>query len=103
MPFQIWYNITRKVIHMAQRIPKKGQIVLPAKLRKKFQLEPGGMVKVEEENGHITVIPLAKDPIAKLYGILKGPYSLTEDLLTERRLEEKLEAKLLKRTRIHTV
>ena len=82
---------------MAQRISKKGQIVLPAKLRRKFQLEPGGMVKVEEENGHIAVIPLSKDPISELHGFLKGKVpegtSLAQDLLAERRLEEKLEAK----------
>ena len=82
---------------MAQLLSKKGQIVIPAKIRKKFHLVPGDPVVVDEVNGGIMVIPLSKDPINELYGILKGKLpegvSLTADLLADRRREVEDEEK----------
>jgi len=78
---------------MASRISPKGQIVIPARLRKKYRLEPGAPVAVEEKQGRIVITPLPKDPVAALYGCLKDAGRLTQDLLAERRREEKHEAK----------
>lgn len=77
---------------MASRISQKGQVVIPAELRARFHLQPGDPVAVQEEAGKIVVIPLPKDPIASLYGLLKEAGPLTEDLLAERRQEEQHEA-----------
>lgn len=40
-------------------ISKKGQITLPAKLRKTMGLEAGGTVIVEEKNGELILRPAA--------------------------------------------
>ena len=78
---------------MASRLSTKGQVVIPAKLRKKYHLEPGTPLAVEEKDGQIVIVPLPSDPIAALYGVLKDAGPLTDDLLAERRREERHEAK----------
>ncbi len=74
--------------------------MIPAKLRAKHKLGAGDPVAVQEEEGRIVIIPLPKDPIAAVYGLLKGAGPLTEDLLAEHRREvraEKLDSVRAKR------
>ena len=72
---------------MTLRMSRIGQVVIPAELRKKYQLKPGAPVAVEEQAGQIVIVPLPEDPIAALYGVLKDAGPLTDDLLAERREE----------------
>ena len=80
-----------------QHLSKKGQITIPAESRARYDLKPGDLVSVQEKDGAIFLLPLAKNPITQLRGLLKGKLpkgvSLAADLLAERRLEEQLEAK----------
>lgn len=67
-------------------VSSKGWVVIPKELRERHNIQPGSKVLfIEAENG-VTLIPLAKDPIRGLKGILKG-YPLVEDLLEARRQE----------------
>jgi AbrB family looped-hinge helix DNA binding protein len=65
----------------------KGQIVIPSDLRKKYGILPGSEVIIADGNGKILVFPPMNDPVREARGILKGPTSLTEALLQERKEE----------------
>jgi AbrB family looped-hinge helix DNA binding protein len=78
---------------VANRISQKGQVVIPAPIRRKHHLEPGAPVSVVEEGGRIIITPLPKDPVSALFGLLKDAGALTDDLIADRRREERNEAK----------
>ena len=65
----------------------KGQIVIPAELRKKYHIEPGTEMQIMEYGGIIYLIPPVKDPIRAACGLLPSKPSLSEKLLKERKGE----------------
>jgi len=65
----------------------KGQIVIPAPIRKKYHIEPGMEIQVMEYGGIIYLIPPVEDPIKAACGLLPSKPSLSEKLLKERRGE----------------
>jgi len=73
-------------------ISSKGQLVIPAELRKKYRLKAGSRVALEDEGGEIRLKP---NPYGALLA-LRGKYadhSLERDLLEERRKwNERLES-----------
>lgn len=69
---------------MTLTISNKGWVVIPAELRKKYNLTPGTEVIVVDYGGVLSIIPAVRDPIKRGRGLLKGLPSLTEDLLKER-------------------
>lgn len=42
------------------RMSRKGQIVIPAQIRKKYKLKEGEMLFLEDENGTIKLMPRTK-------------------------------------------
>lgn len=52
-------------------VSPKGQIVIPAELRKKYGIRPQGVVEVIDKEGIIYLIPLPPDPVKALRGLLK--------------------------------
>jgi AbrB family looped-hinge helix DNA binding protein len=70
-------------------ISEKGQIVIPNVLRKRYGLQKGDKLSVEEVDGAIVLRPLATHPILSLRGKYKnvGQEKLTDTLLSERKLE----------------
>jgi AbrB family looped-hinge helix DNA binding protein len=76
----------------------KGQIVVPAKLRRRYGLKPGTKVYFIERNNEIIFQPLTKEIIRSVHGLLAGQTSATQELLKERaRDKDHEEAKLGKR------
>ena len=72
------------------RATVKGQVIIPARLRKKFNIKKGTRVAIREGEGNVILIqPLPDDPIEASRGILKGEKSLIKALLKERREEAK--------------
>jgi AbrB family looped-hinge helix DNA binding protein len=68
----------------------KGQVIIPAPLRKKFNIKKGTRVSITEGEGNVILIkPLPDDPIEASRGILKGKTSLIKSLIKERREEAK--------------
>ena len=65
----------------------KGQIVIPAEIRKKLRIEPGQKVNLSLEHDKAVITPLPKDPIKTLRGLLKGRPSMTRALLDDRKKE----------------
>ena len=70
-------------------ISSKGQVVIPADLRRKYRLEEGVTVAFREENGHIV---LETDRFAAFYA-LRGsiPFDLEGMLIEEKRRERERE------------
>lgn len=53
------------------RTTVKGQIVIPAKIRKKYGIAHGTRVDVVDEDGRILVRPLLEDPVGQACGMFK--------------------------------
>ena len=76
---------------MSLTISTKGWVVIPAELRKKYNLLPGTEVIIVDYGGVLSIVPALKHPIKQGRGLLKGLPSLTQDLLKERRMERSRE------------
>ena len=72
------------------RATVKGQVVIPADLRKRFNIKKGTRLAISEGEGNVIVLrPVPDDPIEASRGILKGKRSLTRALLRDRSEEAK--------------
>ena len=74
---------------MALKISEKGWVVIPAELRKKYQLTPGAEVIIVDYGGVLSIIPAVKNPVKQGRGLLKGATPLANDLRAERARERK--------------
>jgi AbrB family looped-hinge helix DNA binding protein len=76
------------------KVLAKGQIVIPAKIRKKIGLKPGTKVLLTLVDQHkVSIEPIPDDPIEAACGMLQGTPSLTHALLKERREDRAQEKK----------
>ena len=50
----------------------KGQVVIPAKIRRRLQIKKGTKFHIEERKGEIILRPLNKEYFQKMSGRLKG-------------------------------
>mgnify|MGYP000459831376 CR=1 FL=1 len=62
----------------------KGQIVIPAELRKKYHITKGTRVKIIDRNGEIVIQLLLRDPVREAKGIFKGGKSALKALIKGR-------------------
>ena len=79
------------------QMSKKGQILIPRKLRDKAGLKPGSSVQVIGEENQLILTPVPEDPIGAATGFLAVEESLTSDLLKEHREESRRERKTRRR------
>ncbi|NCO53183.1 MAG: AbrB/MazE/SpoVT family DNA-binding domain-containing protein [Deltaproteobacteria bacterium] len=68
---------------MRSTITARGQTVIPAEIRRRFELDPSKRLEWIVEDGNIRVVPVTDDPIAAFRGRGKGDSTLR--LLAERR------------------
>ena len=73
-------------------ISSKGQIVIPANLRKRYGLKEGTTVLFQEDHGRLVLEPSNYAAIYALQGSL-ADFPLEEDLAKERRAERERENK----------
>jgi len=79
-------------------ITSKGQIVVPARLRRRYGLKPGTKVYFIERDKEIVFQPVTKEYLKNVHGMLTSETSATKELLKERAKErDHEEAKLEKR------
>jgi len=64
----------------------RGQVVIPRKLRKKFEIQQGTRAIVYQEGDHIVLKPMTKAYLQSLRGSLKG-IGLLQSLAAERQRE----------------
>ena len=67
------------------KVLAKGQIVIPASIRKKYGIQPGKVVQIFEYDNIIYIVPPARDPVEQAMGCLPSTPSLSEELLRERK------------------
>jgi AbrB family looped-hinge helix DNA binding protein len=72
---------------MTITISNKGWVVIPAELRKKYNLLPGAEVVIVDYGGVLAIIPALKNPVRHGRGLLKDLPPLTKDLMKERKAE----------------
>ena len=68
----------------------KGQIVIPADIRRKYGIEKGTRLKVYEQKNKIIVKPLKGDPVREGRGMLKTKGRILKALVKDRKREAKL-------------
>jgi AbrB family looped-hinge helix DNA binding protein len=79
-------------------ITSKGQIVVPARLRRRYGLKPGTKVYFIERDKEIVFQPVTKEYLKNVHGMLTSETSATKELLRDRAKDrEHEEAKLEKR------
>lgn len=71
-------------------VTTKGQLVIPAKLRRKYSIRKGTQVAFVEEENRLVLQPLTPDFVRSLRGSLKGDPSALRILLDERKRERQL-------------
>lgn len=81
---------------MSLTISNKGWVVIPAELRKKYNLLPGTEVVIVDYGGVLSIVPALKNPVKQGRGMLKGLPSLTQDLLKERAKDRSREESRIK-------
>ena len=73
-------------------VTSKGQIAIPARIRKNHGIEKGTRLYIEERGEEIVLKPLTPEYLDQMAGVLKGPISLSQKLLAERAKDKKKEA-----------
>ena len=71
-------------------VTSKGQVVVPARLRRKFGIKAGTRLNFSEQGGQIVVQPVTKEYISSFRGIFKlkpGEKSAVRELLEDRAKE----------------
>ncbi len=71
-------------------VTTKGQVVIPAKIRRKYGIKIGTKIQFEEENGEIIMLPLTEEIIDKNIGFLGTKGKLLRKLMAEKKIESKL-------------
>jgi len=72
-------------------VSSKGWVVIPAELRKKYDLKTGSQVVLVDYGGVLAIVPALSDAVKESAGILKSEPSLTKALLAEHAEERKRE------------
>jgi len=72
-------------------VTSKGQIVIPSKIRRHFNIKKGTRLCIIEKQGEIVLQPLTEDYFANAAGILKTKGKLTQALMEERRKDKERE------------
>jgi AbrB family looped-hinge helix DNA binding protein len=68
----------------------KGQIVIPADIRRKYRIVKGTRLNIYEQGNMIVAEPLQDDPIQQGRGMLKTGGRILKALVADRKREAKL-------------
>jgi AbrB family looped-hinge helix DNA binding protein len=68
----------------------KGQVVIPSKIRKRYNIKIGTKIHFQEENSGIKMIPVTSEMIKKNFGILRTKGKLLKALSEEKKKEREL-------------
>jgi AbrB family looped-hinge helix DNA binding protein len=67
----------------------KGQILIPAPLRRKYQIGKGTPLRVYDGKNRIILEPVVRDPVEEGRGMLKTKGRILRSLLKDRKREAK--------------
>lgn len=71
------------------KVLNKGQVVIPAELRQRFDIQPGHRIEIRDAGDHLELYRLPTDPVSAFQGSLKRDISLADTLIDEHKLEVK--------------
>ena len=77
-------------------VTSKGQLAVPVKLRRKYNIKKGTRINFLEDGGRIVMQPVTREYIREFRGIYKlkpGEKSATQELLEDRAEEKRHEEK----------
>lgn len=74
---------------MTLTVSAKGQMVIPASIRKKYSIKPNTKIELLDLGKELVIVPVAGQSLSQSRGILKGVSTL--DLVKERRISRKQE------------
>jgi AbrB family looped-hinge helix DNA binding protein len=72
-------------------VTTKGQIVIPARIRKKYKIGKGTRLFIEEKREEFVLRPINEEYYERIAGTLPTKGKLTKALLADRREEKKRE------------
>jgi len=72
-------------------VTTKGQVVIPSKIRRRFNIKKGTKLYVEENGDEIILRPVTAAYFEKIAGILKTEGKLSKALLKERAADKEIE------------
>ena len=81
-------------------VTSKGQLAIPAKLRRKYNIKKGTRINFIEDGGKIVMQPVTREYIHSFCGIFKlkpGEKPATQELLEDRAEEKRREEKKIAR------
>jgi AbrB family looped-hinge helix DNA binding protein len=67
------------------KVLNKGQIVIPASIRKKYNIHPGNALQIFEYGNLLYLVPPIEDPVQDAMGCIPKTPSLSKALLQERK------------------
>lgn len=71
-------------------VTQKGQVVIPVKIRRRFDIKLGTKIAFLEDNGKIIIQPLDKNYFKSLSGALGLKGKMLESLLEDKKKEKEL-------------
>ena len=74
-------------------VTTKGQIVIPSKIRRRYNIHRGTKLCILEKGDQIVLQPLTSDYFEKMAGILNTKGKLTKAILEERKMGKDAEDK----------
>ncbi len=78
---------------MAVTVSQKGQLVIPAAVRKRYRIVPGSRVEILDTGQEIVLVPVPKDAFRASRGMLKG-YSVKAFLNWRRQERQRAHARI---------
>jgi AbrB family looped-hinge helix DNA binding protein len=78
-------------------VTTKGQLVIPAKIRRKYGIKPGTKVCFIELDGELLFQPVTKEYIRSVCGMLRSETSVAKELLEERAKDKEREGAKLEK------
>jgi AbrB family looped-hinge helix DNA binding protein len=83
----------------ASYVTSKGQLVVPAKIRRRYGIKQGTKVYFIERGNEILFQPVTKEYIRSVCGMLKSDTTATQELLKERTKDKDREEGKLEKLR----
>ena len=69
------------------KVLNKGQVVIPAELRLRYDIQPGNRIEIRDAGDHLELYTLPANPIQAFHGSLKRDVSLADALINEHKSE----------------
>lgn len=82
--------IERRLTMQTSVVTTKGQIVVPAKIRRKFGIKKGTKIAFIEQNGKLIIQPLDKSYFESLAGVLGTDGKMLKSLMEDKKREREL-------------